>query len=210
MKKPQLWIVAAAIVLGLAGCFENQSEEVKGPMSSRTSAMKVSSSDHFQDRLLQIAEEYQSYGTADRKLHVGPYLCRLVKNVDYPLPRFSASGDGETHGMKLYVVYAKQVWKARSPGYVHGSYISFPDKTAPVGQVIVKQSWIPEEVPEGKAAAFPELPVSRGMPSRFVKQDGKRYRATRQAELFVMFKLDPATPGTDNGWVNGNVSADGK
>jgi hypothetical protein len=38
---------------------------------------------------------------------------------------------------------------------------------------------------------------------------GKRYRADRQTDLFIMFKTEPQTPGTDNGWVYGTVTPDG-
>ena len=40
--------------------------------------------------------------------------------------------------------------------------------------------------------------------------DGVRYRAGDASGLFVMYKLDPATPGTDDGWVYGTLTADGR
>jgi hypothetical protein len=36
----------------------------------------------------------------------------------------------------------------------------------------------------------------------------KEYVAGAQAELFIMFKEEPATPGTDGGWVYGTVIPD--
>jgi hypothetical protein len=39
------------------------------------------------------------------------------------------------------------------------------------------------------------------------QKDGKTYRAARISGLFILAKLDPKTPGTDNGWVYGTVSA---
>ena len=36
------------------------------------------------------------------------------------------------------------------------------------------------------------------------------FRATEPAGLFIMFKLDPATPETDEGWVYATVSTAGQ
>src|SRR5436190_351218 len=48
-------------------------------------------------------------------------------------------------------------------------------------------------------------------PARTPARKGdKLFKATKQADLFIMFKLDPKTPGTDNGWVYGTVTPDGK
>jgi hypothetical protein len=44
----------------------------------------------------------------------------------------------------------------------------------------------------------------------YARQDGRLYHAAQKAGLFVMYKLDPGTPGTDEGWVYGTVSADGR
>lgn len=44
----------------------------------------------------------------------------------------------------------------------------------------------------------------------YVTKDDHTYRAKEKAGLFIMFKLDPQTPGTDRGWVYGTVTADGK
>src|SRR5437868_7591720 len=83
MRKRTLWAVALGIVLGLAGCGGEQSEE-KPAGAITPPVVKAEVPDPFHARLLQIAGEYESYGKADRDPHVGPYLCRLVKNVDYP------------------------------------------------------------------------------------------------------------------------------
>ena len=48
-------------------------------------------------------------------------------------PRLSASRDPETHGRKLYYLYAKD-----NLAYHHAK-----DLDQPAGQVIVKESWIP-------------------------------------------------------------------
>src|SRR4030095_1843321 len=56
-------------------------------------------------RALVIAAEYQGWGRVDDELRGAPFLCRL------PLPgvaRMSASTDAQTHGQKLYSVFAKE------------------------------------------------------------------------------------------------------
>lgn len=54
----------------------------------------------------------------------------------------------------------------------------------PIGQTIVKESWEPSKV-----ISVPP---------------------TVKNALFIMTKVDPATKGTDNGWIYGTVTADGK
>jgi hypothetical protein len=82
---------------------------------------------------------------------------------------------------------------------------------------VVKEAWAPEEV---KDAGRELEPVVRKVKVRGVEQedrfvpyarkDGRLYHAGKKVSLFIMFKLDPRTPGTDEGWVYGTVTADGK
>lgn len=170
----------------------------------------------FHDQLKKIAAEYRDYGRVDDEMRWAPYLCRM------PMPgvaRVSASKDDRTHGQKLYSLFVKD----------RNAYLQLdPKKPVPVGQVLVKQSWLPEEV----AGRKPEVPeriilqetikeptTKKEKPSLaldanhfwpYARKDGKVFRATKQADLFIMVKLDPSTPGTDNGWVYGTVTADGK
>ncbi|MDF1667843.1 MAG: cytochrome P460 family protein [Planctomycetota bacterium] len=41
-------------------------------------------------------------------------------------------------------------------------------------------------------------------------KDGKRFAPGKQKDLFIMLKVDPKTPGTDQGWIYGTVTPDGK
>lgn len=93
-------------------------------------------------------------------------------------------------------------------------------KPSPVGQVIVKDAWRPEEVD----VATPQKPVFRKVKVRlgdsvteredsfvpYTLQGGHLYHAASKSALFIMYKLEPGTPGTDEGWVYGTVTADGK
>jgi hypothetical protein len=58
-----------------------------------------------------------------------------------------------------------------------------------VGQIVVKAAFNPHR---WHAAGKP--PLAKGLPKT----------------LFIMFKLAPDTPGTDDGWVYGNVTPDGR
>ena len=39
---------------------------------------------------------------------------------------------------------------------------------------------------------------------------GTGFRATDPAGLYIMFKLDPSTPETDEGWVYATITPDGQ
>jgi hypothetical protein len=169
--------------------------------------------DPFSRRLLEIARTYEKYGRVDDEFRWAPFLCRRPNPA---AARFSASADAGTHGQKLYSLFARD----------RNGYLALPKKGQAVGQVIVKQSWVPVSVPDdGK----PLRPVVRKVPTSgkkqgafrhgvegrdaflpYARKDGKLFKADRQADLFIMYKTDPSTPGTDRGWVYGTVTADGK
>jgi hypothetical protein len=170
-----------------------------------------SSTEKFQPRLLEIARDYTSFGRVDDQYRWAPHLCRTPSPAAV---RFSASKETTTHGQKLYSLFAKD----------RTTYLAHKDQ--PVGQVLVKQSWEPREIADkGQALA----PVIRRVKDRvqvkgqkavavehydsflpYARKNGKLYHAEKQADLFIMYKVDPATPGTDKGWVYGTVTADGK
>ncbi|HYG78565.1 MAG TPA: cytochrome P460 family protein [Planctomycetota bacterium] len=163
----------------------------------------------FHARLLEIAGEYLGYGRVDDQHRWAPYLCKMAWSV----PRMSAADEGAPHAQKLYFIFAKD----------RKAYLAL--KSEP-GQVVVKESWTPKEVPantkqdfiEEKAVLPKELPKDipdEQIPhfdtwSRFAKKGEKLYHAENKAGLFIMFKLDSKTPETDKGWVYGTVNFDGK
>lgn len=93
-------------------------------------------------------------------------------------PRMSDAAPGSPHGRKLYHLYAKQA----------EDYLRTPSPsarpTSRIGQVLVKEAFTPETDAHGRHVL--------GAP----------------AGLFVMALLDPATPGTDQGWVYGVTTPD--
>lgn len=145
-------------------------------------------------RALAIAGEYRAYGRVDDELRWAPYLCRQpMPGMAWP----SASSDSATHGQKLYSVFAKD----------HAAYPA----TSPVGQVVVKESFVPELVTDPSFQFAPPLDGSNVDADHFypyAKRDGAVYHAGASAGLFIMYRLDPNTANTDDGWVYATVSPD--
>jgi len=154
----------------------------------------------FHAKLLEIAKHYQSDPFAspvDRHVaHWAPLLCRLPEAGKDYLPakvRESASGDLDTHGQKLYYLFAKD----------QAAYLDLGGKPVAAGQFVVKESWHPVEwtpmaAPEKQGPLAPEFAV---------KKDRTWYRPGKPAGLYIMLKTDAKTPGTDDGWVYGTISA---
>jgi len=152
----------------------------------------------FEAQILAIAGEYTAWGRVDDELRWAPFLCRQP----YPgVVRPSESNDPGTHGQKLYSVFAKH----------HDTYPA----GSQVDQVVVKQSWIPELVTTPDAAYQPGSYSSDAGTDGdhfypYAQGDGGVFRAAAPAGLFIMFKLDPSTPDTDEGWVYATVSTAGQ
>ncbi len=175
--------------------------------------------DEFPAYLLQIAKTYETYGRFDNLARFSPWDCATFdpKKIHPPSkPNFSRSNDETSHGRKLYSLF---IYKLE-----HGNYLKF-DKPI-TNQVIVKESWKAEELQPGEEIK----PVIRRMPIRprgvrddlelvdtvdswlpvATDHDGNIYHAAEKGPLFIMFQTEPKTPGTDDGWVYGTVTPDGK
>ncbi|MCW5823891.1 MAG: cytochrome P460 family protein [Cyanobacteria bacterium TGS_CYA1] len=157
MKSASLKLLA---VLTIAVCFAPQ-------VFCDTS--KVTNDKQFHQKLLEIAAKYKSYGKVDDLSKWAPWLCSAPPP---PVARISQSKDQDTHGRKLYFLYAQN----------RNEYV---EKKAPqVGQTIVKEAWIPD--------------------------DSQPPKPEKQSSIFIMTKMDPLTKNTDNGWIYGTVTPDGK
>lgn len=162
----------------------------------------------FHEALLKVAKEYASYGRVDDWMRWAPYLCG---DPGPSTARLSASKDSATHGSKLYFLFAKNrelYMKAgeRSDPAIVKLNLKPVDQT---GQVIVKEGWVAKEEPADTVlVTVGQRGQDRYLP--YAKKDGKLFHADTKAALFIMLKLDPKTPGTDEGWVYGTVSADGR
>jgi len=162
-------------------------------------ADKKDSDDRFQALLLSVAGSYESYQRLEENLRVAPTSCVGPR----PAPvRDSRSKDDATHGGKLYYLYAldpeaylpSQKGRMNKPGK-----IPVFDKKA-VDQVLVKQSW----------TAVPVENTDLRDRTKVVERGTKKWTLGERRELFIMARLDAKTEGSDNGWVYGTVSADGK
>jgi hypothetical protein len=151
----------------------------------------------FAARARELAAQYLTWGRVDDEYHWAPGLCRI------PLPglaRLSESNDPNTHGQKLYSVFVKD-------------FAAYPMGPS-ADQAVVKQSWTVEKVTDPAVKYEPEKyrenPDGGDHFYPYAMQDGVLYRADKPAGLYIMFKVDPATPGTDGGWVYATILADGQ
>jgi hypothetical protein len=142
----------------------------------------------FDARLLTIAKGYSAY----HRLGDPKWALADCVNTKSTYARWSQSQAADTHGKKIYYLFVSDFQDYDAWGR---------DTPAPVGQTLVKESWVSEEVPK-------EVPEEEREVGLVRDNEGRSYRAARKAGLFIMTKLDPATPGTDSGWVYGIVTAD--
>ncbi len=156
----------------------------------------------FASRLLEIASEYRQYEQVDQNMRWSPFSCTYFP---YPpkLPdgmgRLSKNKSIEGHGLKLYLLFVRKSESYRDEVAVAGK----EGKAAPLGQVLVKEAWHPI-----KFDPLQDPPLDKK--SLYAKSGEDTYFGGDKQGLFIMFKTTPDTPGTDQGWVYGTVSADGQ
>ena len=192
MNRTRLALFLVPIGAGLSGCqlpADDQKPEADPP---------------FHAELLRAASKYPTWGRVEDEVRFAPFYCR---EPDPVVARFSASPDADTHGRKLYFLFAKD----------REAYLRPLGPAAAVGQVIVKEAWVPEQVAGMKPGDIDHENVVRTRVGDeldrfypYATKGGKVFKASLRAGLFVMLKVDPKTPGTDDGWVYGTVTADGK
>jgi hypothetical protein len=119
MRQSALTLLVASACLLAIGC----------PQSSDDAELNSQS---LNDQLLRAATEYKSWGVVVPNSRVAPMYCRAPGPASSE-PRFSASADLETHGQKLYFLFAKNKDEYLDRG---------GRKAASIGQEIVKESWI--------------------------------------------------------------------
>jgi hypothetical protein len=181
LRSYHLAVLAMIPVLIAAGCDRLDVGARAEEPNSHSSKRDTADSKEFHAQLLEIAAGYKKFGRFEGHLRVSPEQCRA------PRPSISRSDDAETHGKKLYYLLAKD-----PESYLEG-------KEQKPGQVIVKESWkaqLAKSVPGADVVRDPD--------------DKKHYERADRSDLYVMLKLDPKTPNTDEGWVYGTVTADGK
>jgi hypothetical protein len=203
---------------GLLGCVEKgeviPSSTRQGDTAKIRESPALSPPQHvFEQRLLEIARSYESYERVRANYGWAPELCAPIASSAF-LPRLnlSESTDSATHGRKIYALFAKETSA--------GAYYE-TDKPNRVGQVVVKEAWVPEEVQDTGQTLTPvsrKIAVKEGDKETvredsyvpYARSSGHLYHAKEKAALFVMYKLPPETAGTDQGWVYGTLTPDGK
>ena len=160
-------IASVAALLLVAGCSPAGDSPVKAPAANPP--VKAPAGD---PRVEKAAREYASYGKVDDLSRWAPTLCKAPAP---PQPHLSTSRDAETHGRKLYYLYAKD----------REAYRMVQSLDQPVGQVLVKESWVP-----APTSTF-QRPVT-----------------AEQGPLFLMIKTGEAD--SDQGWIYATATPDGK
>jgi hypothetical protein len=163
----------------------------------------------FRKRLLEIASKYKTYNQVDDVYRFTGVPCTDGFGGQTYKANVSRSDDESTHGRKLYQLYAANYDEFID--LISDKNVTGVKKEGKTDQVIVKESWACKEITRDayfdaiQKTATRKLAIS----NRF-KEDEKYYESTRQGPLFIMFQTDPTTPGTDEGWVYGTVTPDGK
>ncbi|MCA9281788.1 MAG: hypothetical protein KDA30_07090 [Phycisphaerales bacterium] len=154
--------------------------------------------EEFAPIVREIAERYRSEFTVVSPVPKwAPMLCSAQAYAAVAArPKMSASGDQGTHGQKLYYLYASDLGAYLAP-FVNGESLPIDPAWPAVGTTLVKASWTPVRVEDESAARDPFR--------RVVRSDGVVYETGEQRDLFIMTRLDPMTPETDNGWVYATV-----
>ena len=169
----------------------------------------------FASRLLEIASEYEQFARVDQTIRWSPGLCFLPPDPPRDRGSISTSGSQDTHGKKLYYLYARKPWQYRSN--IWGLGADGAPTRAPLGQVLVKEAWQPVEVRDAQGTPEKQLQAESQESSAAPREKrpyavagAKTYHAGEKNGLYIMFKTHESTPGTDQGWVYGTTSADGK
>ena len=147
----------------------------------------------FHEALLAATNDYLHFGMVNSIALPAPKDCAPD---GAPQPLMSESEHESSHGNKLYFLFAKEI----------GHYVNHEGKPAPVGQVVVKESWTSSPSHPGARNLVNHASGNRINPR--AKVGGKTLEIGQRQNFFVMTKLAVDTPKTDQGWVYGVVDAD--
>jgi hypothetical protein len=154
------------------------------------------------DEVRTVVAAYESWGRVDDEFRWAPGLCRTPQAAT---ARISDSDDADTHGHKLYTLYAVD------PAAYGAPASDSPAARLPgLSQVIVKESFAPVSVDDRNDSKHVWGP-NRDMGAhglRPAERDGRRFVAGERKGLYIMMKTDAPAEGTDVGWVYATVEPD--
>jgi len=189
-------VIALAALL-LVAC-SHSSEATRTPTIAAEPTGEIDQ--RFTRDIDQAFAEYKQWGRVDDEVRWAPFKCAMP----YPgRPTMSRAADGG-HSKKLYSLFAKD----------HAGYANLvdPNKPAVNGQIIAKESYLPEVVNEA-----PPSPSTLGAEPTgdhfhpYVKgEDGKTYRASQLVGIYFVIDKGEGTEGTDGGFIYGTVTPTGE
>lgn len=148
----------------------------------------------FHEALLSAANDYIQYPMVNTAAMPAPEVGALA--MEPPTPLMSDCEDESSHGQKLYYLFAKET----------AHYLDQDSAPTPVGQTIVIESWTSK--PSNADARNLRNHASGNRINPRTKVGDRILEIGKRKDLFVMMKLEPDTPGTDQGWIYGVVSPD--
>lgn len=170
-----------------------------------------------ESQLREIAKSFKTYArVSDDSVGWAPQMCMGPPPSRVGLTR---APEASAHGRKLYFLYARDQRAYLDMSYADSSCAPRTTPfTNPVGQVVVKEAFTPRPADDQRAEyerlrasanrPFSETPEAKAYALFAEDRAGKLFHADELAGLFVMLKLDPATAGTDQGWVYATIDKD--
>lgn len=199
MRRLQLLTLVSASMLCFAPGCDDPEPAARADEDTLNAETKKSENDpRFHERLLGIAAEYPEYGLINPLAALAPEDCKAPPAKRVPVS-LSKSDHASTHGKKLYYLFAKR----------DGDYlVNDMESAAKEGQALVKESWTAEDFKSDLVK--PHKHKSGHEVLAYAVEGENGYTTGKQRELFIMYRDKEDAPGTDNGWVYGTVTADGK
>ena len=159
-----------------------------------TFAADPSDPNQTREQLLQVARSYLKGQLVNPGPRVAPTQCWI------PPTRvlYSEAKPGRAHGGKLFYLFARDSTSLAQKEKV---------KTQPVGQCLVKESWVAEPLGTEKPGKAKKHASGKHLSSHTTHK-GKTLAIGDPLDLYIMLKQDPKTKGTDEGWVYAVVSRD--
>lgn len=144
--------------------------------------------------ILALLAHYKYKMTDLTSARWSPFYCRMM-----PMSEDSHAEDSE-HGRKAYFLWSDD------PGAYY-DIAADAVESAPVGMTLVKESWTPLEEFEGSLHWISSENMLYSTSPEVLYSD--QPALAEPYGLFVMHKLEPGTPHTDNGWVYATTDFEG-